>query len=125
MSDATHEDPAHGHGGTQLHFSRRGYLTGFLLSAVLTAVPFWLAMTHAIDPRSAAAVIVIAAGIQILVHTISFLHVNSASEKGWTLLTYMFAVVIIAIVISGSLWIMYHLNQNMMPMSGAEMESHL
>src|SRR5205823_278237 len=91
MRDAPREQTAHGHGAHRLHFSRRGYLTGFLLSVVLTAVPFWLAMTHALDPSTAAFVIIVAAAIQILVHTISFLHVNTASENGWTLLTYMFA----------------------------------
>jgi cytochrome o ubiquinol oxidase operon protein cyoD len=125
MSDATHDESAHGHGGTQLHLSRRGYLIGFLLSVVLTAGPFWLAMTGTLDARTAAMVIIAAAVIQILVHTICFLHVNTTSENGWTLLAYAFAAVMVLIVISGSLWIMYHLNQNMMPMSGAEMESHL
>lgn len=106
----------HGHGG-QSHGTRRGYLIGFGLSAVLTAVPFWLVMTGAIgDARVTAAWIIGLAFVQIIVHTISFLHVNTQSEGGWTLLALLFTAVMIAIVISGSLWIMYHLNANMMPM---------
>lgn len=105
MSHASSEAP---------HASRRTYLIGFLLSVVLTAIPFWMVMSHAFDPTVTAAAIVAAAVVQILVHTVAFLHVNTSSEGGWTLLAYVFTAVLVLIVISGSLWIMYHLNMNMM-----------
>ncbi len=104
---------AHGHG----HGSSRGYLIGFGLSALLTAVPFWLVMTGALGSVQATALWVVGlAFVQIVVHTLFFLHVNTRAEGGWTLLALIFTVVIVAIVISGSLWIMYHLNANMMHM---------
>ena len=108
-------DAPPGHGDTHSHGSRRVYLIGFLLSVVLTAAPFWLVMTGALAPATAAITIVVLAVVQILVHTVCFLHVNSRAEGGWTLLAYVFTGVIVLIVISGSLWIMYHLNGNMMP----------
>ncbi|WP_116090087.1 cytochrome o ubiquinol oxidase subunit IV [Sphingomonas crusticola] len=105
------------HGAAASHGTRRSYLTGFALSAVLTAVPFWLVMTGVLgDVQTTVLLIIALAFVQIVVHTLSFLHVNSRSEGGWTLMALMFTVVIVAIVISGSLWIMYHLNSNMMPM---------
>lgn len=104
------------HDAAHDHFSRRGYLMGFLLSAVLTTIPFWLVMTGALQDKQATVLIVIAlAVVQILVHTVAFLHLNTRSEGGWTLMAYIFTAVIVLIVISGSLWIMYHLNSNMMP----------
>ncbi|MCW1429709.1 cytochrome o ubiquinol oxidase subunit IV [Novosphingobium sp. JCM 18896] len=113
-------ETAHGHAEVP-HGSRRGYLIGFLLSVVLTAVPFWLVMTGVIgDAATVAAIIIALAVVQILVHTVCFLHVNSQSEGGWTLLAYAFAAVIVLIVIAGSLWIMYHLNTNMMPMTSMD-----
>lgn len=116
-SHSTH-DAAHGRGEGHGHFSRRGYLLGFLLSAVLTAIPFWLVMTGALADKQATVLIVIAlAVVQILVHTVAFLHLNTRSEGGWTLMAYIFTAVIVLIVISGSLWIMYHLNSNMMPVT--------
>jgi cytochrome o ubiquinol oxidase operon protein cyoD len=131
MSQATHAPDAHGHephghagheahapGEMAGHGSRRGYIVGFLLSVVLTAIPFWLVMTNALGSTQATAItIMVFAVVQILVHTVCFLHVNTRSEGGWTLLAYAFAAVIVLIVISGSLWIMYHLNTNMMPMT--------
>ena len=100
----------------QAHSSRRTYLIGFLLSVVLTAVPFWMVMTGAAGPQATAATIVALAVVQILVHTVCFLHVNTRSEGGWTLLAYVFTAVVLVIMIAGSTWIMYHLNTNMMPM---------
>lgn len=116
-------DPAlHSHGDTHGHGSRRGYLIGFGLSAVLTAVPFWLVMTGAItDARVTAGIVIALAFVQIIVHTLFFLHVNTRAEGGWTLMALVFTVVMVAIVISGSLWIMYHLNGNMMPMTPPSM----
>ena len=96
------------------HASRRAYLIGFLLSAALTAAPFWMVMTGAAAPRTTAILIVAMAVAQILVHTVCFLHVNTRSESGWTLMAYVFTAVIVLIVIAGSLWIMTHLATNMM-----------
>jgi len=112
----------HSHGDTHGHGSRRSYLIGFLLSAALTALPFWLVMAGVLDNVQATVIAVIAlAFVQIVVHTIFFLHVTTKAEGGWTLMTLIFTTVIIALVISGSLWIMYHLNSNMMPMGSGEM----
>lgn len=124
MTDTPHA-AAHGHQvptheDEHMHVSRRGYLTGFALSVVLTAIPFWVVMTGALSPNWTVAVVVAAAVAQILVHTVYFLHVNTTSEGGWTLMSYAFAAVVVLIVIAGSLWIMYHLNTNMMPMSGMD-----
>jgi cytochrome o ubiquinol oxidase operon protein cyoD len=127
MSDATHAaahaDAAHDHGGMHGHLTRRGYVIGFLLSVVLTAVPFWLVMTGPLDPQLTSILIIGFAVVQILVHTVCFLHVNTRAEGGWTLMAYAFTAVIVLIVIAGSLWIMYHLNSNMMPMTAPVAEA--
>jgi cytochrome o ubiquinol oxidase operon protein cyoD len=108
-----HHEAGHNHG------SRRGYLTGFLLSAVLTAIPFWLAMTGVLSAQTTAILIILLAFVQIVVHTIFFLHVNTKSEGGWTLLALVFTAIMIFIVITGSLWIMFHLHGNMTPTAPA------
>ena len=98
------------------HGSKRSYLVGFAMSAVLTAIPFWLVMTGALgNPGSTAIAVILFAVLQILVHTTCFLHVNTQAEGGWTMIAYIFTAVILLITIAGSLWIMYHLNSNMMP----------
>jgi cytochrome o ubiquinol oxidase subunit IV len=108
------------------HGSKKSYLVGFALSAVLTAIPFWLVMGNVLSNQGlTSALVILFAVLQILVHTFCFLHVNTETEGGWTMLAYIFTAVILLITIAGSLWIMYHLNSNMMPgmiapqMSGA------
>lgn len=107
------------------HFTLRGYLTGFAVAAVLTIIPFWIVMTGAIvNGPAAAAVLILLAITQILVHTFAFLHVNARIQGGWTLIAFVFTAVLVVITIGGSLWIMYHLNINMMPGMPGEPGDH-
>jgi cytochrome o ubiquinol oxidase operon protein cyoD len=104
------------HGAGAAHGSRREYLIGFGLSVVLTAVPFWFVMTDALGDRQVTAIAIMAlAAAQIVVHMIYFLHMNSRSEGGWTVMALLFTLVLVAIALTGSLWVLYHLNTNMMP----------
>ena len=115
MSADDHAGHDHTHGGAA-HGSLKGYLTGFVLSVILTAIPFWMVMTGALDNKQATAIIIMAfAMVQIVVHMVFFLHMNPASEGGWSMLALIFTVILVVIVLSGSLWVMYHLNANMMP----------
>lgn len=105
-----------GHGSHAAHGSLKGYVTGFVLSVVLTAIPFWLVMGKVFDrPGATAAVLLAFAAVQIVVHMVYFLHMNAKSEGGWSLLALIFTLVLVVIALSGSLWVMYHLNENMMP----------
>ena len=115
---ATPHDDAQGHG------SLRGYSIGFGLSVVLTAIPFWLVMTHALSSTQATARAVMGlAVVQIVVHMVFFLHMNTKSEGGWTFLALVFTLVLVGIALTGSIWVMYHLNSNMMPMSAQDMKN--
>ena len=103
------------------HSSFSGYMLGFMASVFLTAIPFWLVMGDVFSSRNTTVLIILAfALVQILVHMVYFLHMNFQSEGGWTMLTLIFTMVLLFITLAGSLWVMYHMNVNMMPsmMSG-------
>lgn len=101
------------------HSSFSGYMVGFVLSIVLTAIPFWLVMAGVITHRPTAVLVLGAFAVaQILVHMVCFLHMNGKVEGGWTLLSTIFTVVFVAIAIAGTLWVMFHMNANMMPAHG-------
>lgn len=122
MSDHVHPnehvDDVHASG----HGTMRDYVIGFLLSVVLTAIPFWLVMTGAITDKSTTALVIMAfAMVQIVVHMIYFLHMNTKAENGWTVMALIFTIILLVITLSGSLWVMYHLNHNMMPMTAHDM----
>ncbi|CAM8661405.1 CyoD Heme/copper-type cytochrome/quinol oxidase, subunit 4 [Comamonadaceae bacterium] len=112
-----HDDHAPGgHDANEPHSTFSGYMTGFLLSIILTAIPFWLVMAKVISDRPTAVMVLGGfAVIQILVHMFYFLHMNGKVEGGWTLLSTIFTVVFVAIAIAGTLWVMFHMNTNMMP----------
>lgn len=121
MSAPEHHDAAHD--AAHDHGTRKSYLIGFLLAAVLTAIPFWLVMSSVLAPTATAVAVTLLAIIQILVHTVFFLHVNTRTEGGWTLVALVFTGIMLLIVICGSMWIMFHLHGNMMPMAPPPVEA--
>lgn len=110
-----------GHDDGMPHATLKGYLIGFVLSVVLTAIPFWLVMGKVLGDNRVTLVIVLAlAVIQIFVHMVYFLHLNSRSEAGWNMLALIFTLVLVVIALSGSLWVMYHMHVDMAPMSARD-----
>ena len=118
--DHGHHDEDEGHD----HGSLRSYVTGFVLSVILTAIPFWLVMGKVFNNSSTTALVIMAfAVVQIVVHMVYFLHMNARSEGGCTMLALIFTVLLVVITLAGSIWVMYHLNHNMMPMSVHDMKN--
>lgn len=113
----------HGHGGHDdhpddnvAHGTMADYVKGFVLSIILTAIPFWLVMGDVFDNTNTTALVIMGfAVVQIVVHMVYFLHMNFKSEGGWNMLALIFTIVIVVITLAGSIWVMYHLNANMMP----------
>ena len=114
-------DAAHGAGSHPAHGTFRSYMTGFILSVLLTAVPFWLVMGDVLKDTLITSIVIMAfAAVQIVVHMIYFLHMNTKSEGGWTFIALVFTLTLVVITLVGSIWVMYHMDQNMMPMSPHE-----
>lgn len=106
------------------HGTFKSYMTGFVLAAILTAIPFWLVMGKVFDTsRTTGLVLMALAVVQIVVHIVYFLHLDTRAESGWNMLAFIFTLVLVVITLSGSIWIMYHLDSNMMPMSVHDMRN--
>ena len=125
-------DPARaaGHGSEDeldhdtLHITVGGYVTGFVLSVILTTIPFWLVMAKVFaNPTVTTFVILGFAIVQIYVHMVFFLHMTSKAEGGWTWMSLIFTLVLVVITLSGSLWITYNLKANMMLPSPEQMRN--
>lgn len=117
MSTPVPAEHGHDHEFLSTHEgSLKSYLTGFVLAAILTIIPFWLVLDHVIGNRMGLIlVILILAAVQILVHIFFFLHLSPRAEGGWNLLSLLFAAVLVIIVLGASIWSMYQENENMMP----------
>ena len=112
--DHGHAHDQHGAQGPQS--TLRGYLTGFVLAVILTAIAFSLVMGKVIANSSTTGFVLLGlAAVQIVVHVVYFLHMNTKTEQGWSMLALLFTFMLLAIMLSGSIWVMYHLNHNMMP----------
>lgn len=116
MSADPHGQAAEGHSEIEMpHASMRDYVIGFILSVILTAIPFWLVMERPFGDGTIAAIIMVFAMVQIVVHMVFFLHMTPKAEGGWSLTSLVFTVIVVVIMLAGSLWVMHHLNTNMMP----------
>ncbi|MGV7207690.1 cytochrome o ubiquinol oxidase subunit IV [Oxalobacteraceae bacterium A2-2] len=114
--DHGHGHDDHGHDNNHPHVTLREYATGFVLAVILTAIPFYLVMGKVFSDSSTAGFVLLAMGaVQIVVHMIYFLHMSPKSEGGWNLLALIFTVMVVVIMLAGSIWVMYHMNHNMMP----------
>ncbi|MCR8956759.1 cytochrome o ubiquinol oxidase subunit IV [Variovorax sp. S2] len=117
-----HDD--HHDDGPVSHSTFKGYMTGFVLAVILTAIPFWLVMGKVLVNTHTTSLIILGfAAVQIVVHMIYFLHMDAKSESGWNMLALIFTIVLVVITLAGSLWVMYHMNANMMPMSVHDMKN--
>ena len=119
MTDTASHAPIHLRTpGTDVHGTGpwSSYLTGFVLAAALTAASFWLASSHMLTPASLVAALVVLAIGQMLVHLIFFLHITTAPAQKTNILALLVTLLIIALMVIGSLWIMSQLNVHMMPM---------
>ncbi|MGG2477359.1 cytochrome o ubiquinol oxidase subunit IV [Rhizobium sp. BR5] len=111
-----HGEDHHHHDGAS-HGTFKSYMIGFILSVILTAIPFWLVMGGVLENKTLLVIAIMGLGvIQIFVHMIYFLHMDTRSEGGWTFMALIFTVVVLLITLSGSLWVMYNMNKNMMPL---------
>ncbi|MDK6076111.1 cytochrome o ubiquinol oxidase subunit IV [Massilia varians] len=127
MSDHIHhhEVDHDGHTSFVTHYSMKDYAIGFVLSLILTAIPFWLVMGNVLPPETTKYVIMGFAAVQFVVQMIYFLHMNSKSEGGWNMMALILTVILLVIVLAGSIWVMSHMNANMMPaMGGASDTTH-
>ncbi|MBT9385001.1 cytochrome o ubiquinol oxidase subunit IV [Pseudooceanicola sp. CBS1P-1] len=102
---------------THSHGTMGKLMMGFAMSIILTIIPFGIVMGDpAMSSNMKIGIIMGLGAIQIIVHLVYFLHLDTKGEGGWTMAATMLAIVILVIVMAGSLWVMHNMNENMMPM---------
>jgi cytochrome o ubiquinol oxidase subunit IV len=94
----------------------QGYLIGLGLAVLLTAASFYVARTQEIWAPGIPIALVVLAIAQMGIHLVFFLHITTAPDNTNNVLALAFGLLIVALIVLGSIWIMYHLNQNMLPM---------
>lgn len=90
------------------------YIAGFVISLVFTLIPYYIVTRHVSDATNLLYGITFFGVAQLLAQVLFFLHLPAKEKPYWNLLVFFFTLLIVAFLVVGTLWIMYHLNYNMM-----------
>lgn len=99
----THHDN-HVHG--ENHGSFKSYVTGFILSIVLTIIPIVLVMNQMLGKTALTVTITVMAVLQFIVQLFFFMHVREEEKPRYNVQTLIVGVVIVLTIVIGSIWIM-------------------
>jgi cytochrome o ubiquinol oxidase operon protein cyoD len=102
--------------GREIAEGIRGYLIGLGLATLITVVAFFVSRTSLVWQPSIPIALMVLAIAQMGVHLVFFLHITTGPESFNNVLALAFGVLIVFLLIIGSLWIMTHLNHNMISM---------
>ena len=94
----------------------RGYLVGLALATLLTCVSFYIARSTLVWQPSIPIALSVLALAQMGVHLVFFLHITSGPDSVNNVMALAFGLLIVILLVFGSLWIMLHLDHNLMPM---------
>ncbi len=94
--------------------SSGSYITGYVLSIVFTIIPYTLVVNDVLTGWGLYLMLACFAIVQLFVQLVFFLHLGRESKPRWNLLVFLFAVLVVVILVFGSLWIMKNLNYHSM-----------
>ena len=104
-------------GEITLRTELRGYLIGLALAALLTAASFWSIDEHVIYGPGIVMALIVFGIAQVGVHLVFFLHLTTSPDNTNNALALAFGVLIVSLVFFGSIWVMFHLHDNLIPAS--------
>jgi len=115
-SDLHQTDTAPGYerpNGAEITEGIKSYLIGLGLAILLTCVSFFISGTTLVWGPSIPVALVVLAIAQMGVHLVFFLHITTGPDNVNNVMALAFGVLIVLLLLTGSLWIMAHLNHNM------------
>ena len=102
----------------------RAYMTGFVISIVLTLTAYNILVNHVLSAPILIGVLFALAFMQAFFQVVYFLHLGhgrASKERLFALGAFVFIVLILVV---GSIWVLAHLNERMM-MSPSDMEQYM
>lgn len=111
-------------------FSYKSYVIGFVMSIALTLAAYVFVARHVSSghegPHRALLIALIALAVaQLIVQAIAFLHLGAKSDSRWNVIVFVYTALLVVFLVGGSLWIMSHLNYNMMLMPPAQVDTYM
>jgi cytochrome o ubiquinol oxidase operon protein cyoD len=105
-----------GAGAEGIRAGVRSYVLGLAFAIGLTIASFWVARTHIIYGPSVPVALVALAVAQMGIHLVFFLHITTAPDNTNNVLALALGVLIVFVLVFGTVWVMAHMNHNMMSM---------
>ncbi len=110
---------------TQSEVTYRNYLIGFALSLVTTFIAYFMVTDKWLSGSSLLIGLGALAFTQMLAQLLFFLHLGEEKRPRLQLWSFGFMTIILLILVIGSLWVMHHLNYNMMDMGEQEKDHYM
>jgi len=101
------------------------YTIGLVVAFVLTATSFWIANTSLLWPGGVGLGLAVLAIAQMGIHLVFFLHLTSGPDSTNNILALAFGLLIVFVVVTGTIWIVSDLNDNMLIPSRDLMNMHI
>ena len=105
---------ANAHSDGANHGSVKSYAIGFILSVILTVIPFGLVMYPSLPKFTTLAIVLLFAVVQVVVHLVYFLHLDRWAAQRNNVTALVFAAMVIVLLVGLSLWIMFSIHTEMM-----------
>lgn len=96
------------------HGSVKSYIAGFILSLILTIIPFAVVAQHWFSNIPSYITIGVFALAQLFIQLVFFMHLSHKSKAQWNLNVFLFSFLVVLILVLGTIWIMYNLDYFMM-----------
>lgn len=100
------------HSSFSSHVSR--YITGLVACLIVTLISFFVVVQGGRASFGIIALLILLAGVQVALQSYFFLHIGQEEKPRWQTIAYAFAAMMVSMIVLGSLWVMSHLNYNMM-----------
>lgn len=108
------------------HGTTSAYITGFILSIGLTLASYFVVYENLLPEKLHLIYLLMSlAVVQAVVQLLFFLHIGKESRPRWDFTVFLLMLGILAIIVIGSLWIMFELNTRVMPPTQRPLEQIL
>jgi len=91
---------------TEQHGSMKAYVTGFIISIILTIIPLVLTLNHMMAKSALLVSILVAAVLQFVVQLFFFMHIRDGEGPRYNAMALILGIVFVVTIVVGAMWIM-------------------
>ncbi|NRD79569.1 cytochrome C oxidase subunit IV family protein [Bacillus sp. BRMEA1] len=86
--------------------SIKAYITGFVLSIILTIIPLLLVVNHVLGKTALMVSILLAAVLQFVIQLFFFMHIRDGEGPRYNVAALILGIVFVVTIVVGAVWIM-------------------